>query len=841
LFKIATMEIVILIIIFVYLIVTNNNLSEKLRRLENQIDSLSKKLNSTQKSEPKEVQQTTVFEKPIASIIVEESKPIIDIESKPTPIIETEPKPVAEPKPESVLVKSVIPETTERVVFTEANAKQPIEKKPIVPQKSWWENFKEKNPDLEKFIGENLINKIGILILVLGISYFVKFSIDKGWISEPARVGIGVLCGALVMGIAHRLRTKFAAFSSVFVAGAIAIFYFTIGIAFHEYKLINQTTAFVIMVIITAFSCLISLSYNRKELAVLSLIGGFAVPFMISSGQGNYVVLFTYILILDIGILAMAYFKKWSIINLLAFIFTVALFAGWLSEDLSTEKPHYLGALVFATCFYFLFILINIINNVKTKGEFSTLELSILASNSFLFFSAGMVILNSFHPEFRGLFTTLLGIVNFTYAYVLYKKFGLDKRAVYLLIGLTLTFVTLAIPIQFKGNYITLFWAAEAVLLLWLSQKSKIVAYKFVSVIVLCLMLLSLFLDWNKFYDEEGLLSIVLNKVFITGIVVITALIFTLHLLKNETENSELFGIKFNPIFYKNVLVIITVLVGYIVGILEVSYQAEARLKGYYADDTLSIIYHLLFTTILFYFLIRKTEITWKKIAIIIGSANIILYPLWFSNYAFLEHVDYVSAYDTTRISYYLHFVNLAFICYLAISIYKNAKDEFVVYKNKAFPWILAAFVVFFVSKELLLNGEFLSNSPVTLKDVKAQGLPTTGYPDESQFSKLQLAETIIEDTQLQIVKIGFPVLWGLLAFIFLIYGIKKQNKSMRIIALVLLGITILKLFLYDISNVSETGKIIAFILLGILILVISFVYQKIKTLVVDDVKKDEV
>src|SRR5699024_9988319 len=106
--------------------------------------------------------------------------------------------------------------------------------------------------------------------------------------------------GALIMGIAHKLRKKYAAFSSVFVAGAIAVFYFTIGIAFHTYHLFGQTTAFIIMVLITIFSCLISLSYNRKELAVLSLIGGFAVPFMVSTGQGNYVVLFTYILILNI-------------------------------------------------------------------------------------------------------------------------------------------------------------------------------------------------------------------------------------------------------------------------------------------------------------------------------------------------------------------------------------------------------------------------------------------------------------------------------------------------------------------------------------------------------------
>ncbi len=71
---------------------------------------------------------------------------------------------------------------------------------------SWFERFKRNNPDIEKFIGENLINKIGIVILVLGISFFVKYAIDKDWINEPARVGIGMLCGAILLGVAHRLR-----------------------------------------------------------------------------------------------------------------------------------------------------------------------------------------------------------------------------------------------------------------------------------------------------------------------------------------------------------------------------------------------------------------------------------------------------------------------------------------------------------------------------------------------------------------------------------------------------------------------------------------------------------
>jgi len=90
---------------------------------------------------------------------------------------------------------------------------KPIEKVVHEPTLSIWEKFKQRNPDLEKFIGENLINKIGILILVLGISYFVKYAIDKDWINEPARVGTGVLAGSLVLFIAHKLRQKYASFS----------------------------------------------------------------------------------------------------------------------------------------------------------------------------------------------------------------------------------------------------------------------------------------------------------------------------------------------------------------------------------------------------------------------------------------------------------------------------------------------------------------------------------------------------------------------------------------------------------------------------------------------------
>ena len=133
----------------------------------------------------------------------------------------------------------------------------------------------------------------------------------------------------------------------------------------------------------------------------------------------------------------------------------------------------------------------------------------------------GLTIIHDWELQIKGLFTLSLAVYNLTYASILYKKFGFDKTAIYLLIGLTLTFVTLTIPIQFKGNYITLFWAAEAVLLFWLSQKSKINGFKFGAIIVQFLSIFSLVIDWGQKYllSQDDFLPILSNGIFITGLV----------------------------------------------------------------------------------------------------------------------------------------------------------------------------------------------------------------------------------------------------------------------------------------------------------------------------------
>ncbi len=826
--------IIVLIFIIIFLFSINSSINNKFETLNTKVNFLNKSIESLKKTE--------VVWKPEDVVLKSEFKPIIDV-PKAIPVVEDVKPTPEEIKPIAVEENLVL--ETEKPVLSR-NLETPVvefkkpERKPYIPKKSFWEKFKENNPDLEKFIGENLINKIGILILVLGISYFVSYSIDKGWIPTPARVGIGILAGAMVLGVAHKLRLKYAAFSSVFVAGAIAIFYFTIGIAFHDYKLFSQPVAFSIMVLITAFATLITVSYNRIELAILTLIGGFAVPFMVSTGEGNYVVLFSYILILNSGILAIAYFKKWNLVNVLAFIFTILLYVGWLSSELNKELPHYSGALLFAFAFYLMFTIINIINNIKTQGVFSKMQLAILTINTFVFYGVGMSILSNFHPEFKGLFTTFVAVLNLVYAWFLYKKFGIDKTAVYLLIGLTLTFVTLAIPIQFAGHYITLFWACEAVLLIWLSQKSQITSYRYGAVIVQFLMLGSLVIDWGHFYAGDSILQIILNPIFITGIVAVTSFFGVYYLLRKETESVFQFGITFNPKSYRKFAFILGIVLLYFVGFLEVAYQADSFLI-IPQSSTFPVVYHLIFTAILSFFLIKKHSKSGYQATTLIAIVNIILFAFAFSHFAFVEHETYITTGISQHVAFYMHYVMLAITIYFCDQLYKmyREKEISMFFTKPIFVWIAAFFIIYMASTEVMLHGLTLHDAPITVQEVLKEN-PTYKMDKYAiENAKNYLASSRVEVTRETILKTSFPILWGILAFIFLIVGIKKLSKPLRIIALALLGLTITKLFIYDISNVSETGKIIAFILLGVLILIISFVYQKIKVLVSGDVKPD--
>jgi uncharacterized membrane protein len=713
-------------------------------------------------------------------------------------------------------------ESEEEVRPIEVEQHAPAE--PVVPELGWWEKFKGEHSDWERFIGENLISKIGITLLVLGVAYFVKLAIDQNWINEIARAGIGILAGTAVLGFAHYLRAQYKAFSSVLVAGGISIYYFTLTIAFQDYHLFSQTFAFIFLCIVTIFSILISLSYNRQELAILSLIGGFASPLMISTGEGNYIVLFSYLLVLNASLLVIAYFRNWNILNAITFGLTVLMFGTWLQQKLmplaGDANAPYLGALLFASAFYLVFTFSNLINQIKEKQAFKTLELSLIVSNSFLFFAAGFSILNIFAPNFKGAFSIVLAVFNLLVTYYVVKLQRVDKNLFYLLVGLTLTFITLAIPIQFSGNYITLFWAVEACLLLWLSQKSSISLYRFVSLLVLVLSVCSLVIDWNQIYAQRQDLWIVANPAFVTSLLVALSMLYYVKLLAKDTEESyEFFGVVWPQSTIKRAVSFMLVPMTYLSGILEWHYHFNQLFELNIQVNAFNLFYHLLFSTGIIIWLNNKVDKDYNLFKFALAIVNVVLFIACFS-FAFTQEIYWIieSGVPQTSYMYWIHWLCYIPVVYQLKLSYAYAKLNW----PKPTAWVFIATLTLILSKEIQWQVLMVNQS----------SLLTNVYWFEQ-----------IEDLLKATSKVAYPILWGLIAFICLSFGIRNSYKQLRIASLTLIGITILKLFVYDISNVSETGKIIAFILLGLVLLIISFTYQKIKAILLDgeeNSKEDE-
>jgi uncharacterized membrane protein len=203
---------------------------------------------------------------------LENSPEVVDEIKEPEPEILKEPEVFVQPEPVRAIVEP---------------AKNPQ------PQKV------RKPVNYEKYIGENLFGKIGILILVLGMGLFVKYAIDKEWINETLRTILGFGMGGLLLFVAWRLKDSYRTFSSLLAGGAFAIFYVTVAIAYHYYGLFSQTVAFILLVLFTGFMSSLSILYNRRELAIIALVGGFIAPFLVGSGDGSYWVLFTYVMILE--------------------------------------------------------------------------------------------------------------------------------------------------------------------------------------------------------------------------------------------------------------------------------------------------------------------------------------------------------------------------------------------------------------------------------------------------------------------------------------------------------------------------------------------------------------
>lgn len=207
---------------------------------------------------------------------------------------------------------------------------------------------------VEQLIGGRWLLYIGIGAVILGVSYFVKFAFDNGWISEPMRVAAGVAAGIALILAGVRLASRdLPLFGHALAGGGIVVLYVALYAALHFYALIDRTVAFVAMVGVTLLGGWLADRQKAQPLAMLSLIGGFATPLLVGGERGAQVVLFTYVAVLVSAAVLLTQRRRWPLLAAASYIGTFAIVVVW--SFASYEASAWLRTHLFLTFYAALF------------------------------------------------------------------------------------------------------------------------------------------------------------------------------------------------------------------------------------------------------------------------------------------------------------------------------------------------------------------------------------------------------------------------------------------------------------------------------------------------------
>src|SRR5262249_33891693 len=209
--------------------------------------------------------------------------------------------------------------------------------------------------DWENLVGVKLFSAIAGIALLLAAIFFLRYSVQQGWLQPPVRVAIGILVAIGLLVVCElRAARRYPATANALDASAIAILFATFFAAHSLWNLISAPVAFALLALVTAVAVALSLRRESLFIAVLGLLGGFATPALLSTGENKPVPLFAYLLLLNIGLAWVSYRKVWPVLSWLTVILTAVYQWGWVITFLTA------GQLSLAMGIFLLFPLVTI-------------------------------------------------------------------------------------------------------------------------------------------------------------------------------------------------------------------------------------------------------------------------------------------------------------------------------------------------------------------------------------------------------------------------------------------------------------------------------------------------
>lgn len=322
------------------------------------------------------------------------------------------------------------------------------------------------------FMGGNTVVRVGIVILFFGLAFLLKYAYEHTTVPPELRVLAVALGGVALLAVGWRLRGRRAAYSQALQGGGIGVLFLTIFAAFRLYGLMPAGMAFGLMICIAGLAAVLAVLQNAQALALLGVSGGFLAPILASTGEGSHVALFSYYALLNAGLLAIAWFKAWRVLNWAGFVFTFGIGLLWGARYYQPE--FYASTQPFLILFYVMYLAMSVLFALRQAPRLQHyLDGTLVFGLPVVGF--GMQTRLVADQEYGAAVSALL--LSFTYlvlAKVMHRRSRDDlKQLVEVFLALGVVFATLAIPLALDGRWTSAAWALEGAALIWLGLRQQ--------------------------------------------------------------------------------------------------------------------------------------------------------------------------------------------------------------------------------------------------------------------------------------------------------------------------------------------------------------------------------
>ncbi len=715
-------------------------------------------------------------------------------------------------------VERVVPERIERVVKAEE-----VVRPAAVPEKPV-EVTKEERPaevvgaagvkevekvgvvkkagTFEERIGTKWILIAGVIAVFVGVGFFLKYAYDNEWIGPLGRVVIVAIGGlvALVIGEVTRRRGYGIVAKGVTALG-FAILYAAVFSARAYYELIEVTPAFILAILVTVAAMLCAVGLNELLIAFLSLLGGFLTPVIVSTGENRPMALFSYTLMLGVGAMLCAYYRKWRAVNLLAFVGTFALYTGWFekfyrpemvkgAEGVIEQMPIALGWLgAFFGAYLVLPMLYELVKKVKAYKEDVLL---VLANAAVVFYYLWTILFKEYRVELAFCALGLCAAHLVMMAVVIRRcKEDVNLRLALLVIGLF--FLTIAVPLYLKMYAVAMAWAVEGVILMVIGLRYRSIWTQVGGCVAL---LLSFGQLLEQLPMHTGAFDLVLNPAFgtwcfVAGALLVCYLVYRMNSTLAEDSRRLIAGI-----LYGATLLLLMVAVT-----MEWKSHCDYNLvnivaspDNYFLKGMVTIFTVFLLLSVLSP--ICPRGIVCKILAVILAGVGSVFTMVVFTEFYKSSFVIFANV-EFGRV---LIFVAALFVAGLLLS---KERREGEYGRKFATAFVLAGIFVLWVllTEEIYLYYRYCRDR----------------FVEEELLNWRFLSHMYIS------------IMWAVYGAVLMTVGFWRKSRMLRYIALGLFALLLVKVFIWDTRTVKSVYRIAAFLATGVTLVGVSYLYQFLK------------